>query len=81
MMNEEKSLSERLNQWMKHSVTLKLTGITILVLLLLIPSSMIKSIIEERENLNNNATKEVSSKWANAQLINGPFSRYLYYTK
>ncbi len=71
-MNDEKTLPERLNQWVKHSVTLKLTGITILVLLLLIPSSMIKSIMEERESLNNDATQEVSSKWANAQMINGP---------
>lgn len=57
---------------MKHSVTLKLISITILILLLLIPSSMISSIIHERENLSQEAISEVSSKWANAQLIKGP---------
>ncbi|MEQ8531533.1 MAG: cell envelope integrity protein CreD, partial [Imperialibacter sp.] len=51
---------------------LKLATITILVLLLLIPTSMITSIIGEREYLNNEAVSEVSSKWANSQLINGP---------
>ena len=42
------------------------------MLLLLIPSSMIKTIIVERETLNNEAINEVSSKWANEQQINGP---------
>ncbi|WP_421871740.1 inner membrane CreD family protein [Marinoscillum sp.] len=33
---------------------------------------MITSIIHERENLSQEAISEVSSKWANAQLIKGP---------
>ncbi|RED93036.1 cell envelope integrity protein CreD [Marinoscillum furvescens] len=56
----------------KNSITLKLITVTILMLLLLIPTSMIKSIITEREELNQAATEEVSSKWANEQLLNGP---------
>jgi inner membrane protein len=71
-MNEEKTIPDRINNWMKHSVTLKLTSIGILILLLLIPSSMIKSIIAEREALNNMATEDVNSKWAKRQTINGP---------
>lgn len=71
-MNTESNIPDRVNNWMKHSVTLKLISITILVLLLLIPSSMIKSIIEERETLSREAISEVSSKWANAQMIKGP---------
>ncbi|MEO9477795.1 MAG: cell envelope integrity protein CreD [Cyclobacteriaceae bacterium] len=71
-MKEEQSIPERINNWIKHSVTLKLISITILILLLLIPSSMIKSVISEREMLNHDATQEVSSKWANRQFINGP---------
>ncbi|MBV6647304.1 MAG: cell envelope integrity protein CreD [Cyclobacteriaceae bacterium] len=63
---------DRINRWVKNSVMLKLSTITILVLLLLIPSSMIKSIIWEREQLNNDAIQEVSSKWANEQTIHGP---------
>ena len=42
------------------------------MLLLLIPSSMIRSIISEREVLSEEAIHEVSMKWANAQIINGP---------
>lgn len=71
-MNTESTFTEKVNNWMKHSVMLKLGSIAALILLLLIPSSMITSIISERENLSNDAISEVSSKWANSQLINGP---------
>jgi inner membrane protein len=71
-MSTETNITDRVNNWMKHSVTLKLVSITILVLLLLIPTSMIKSIISEREKLSSEAVAEVSSKWANSQTINGP---------
>ncbi|MFY0601740.1 MAG: cell envelope integrity protein CreD [Cyclobacteriaceae bacterium] len=71
-MNEENTFTDKANNWIRSSVTLKLISITILVLLLLIPSSMVKSIISERKSLNRLATMEVSSKWANEQVINGP---------
>lgn len=71
-MDNKKTLLENLTSWIKNSIMLKLVTITILVLILLIPSSMIQSIIHEREMLNYEATSEVSSKWANDQLINGP---------
>ncbi|MFC2123853.1 cell envelope integrity protein CreD [Bacteroidota bacterium] len=71
-MKEDYTPIEKVNSWMKNSVTLKFIVITILMLLLLIPLSMIKSIIAERELLNNQATEEVSSKWAESQQINGP---------
>jgi len=71
-MNTEQSPFEKLNSWLKQSVGLKLMTITILMLLLLIPASMIKSIIQEREILNKSVLNEVSSKWAEGQQINGP---------
>ncbi|WP_421919049.1 cell envelope integrity protein CreD [Marinifilum sp.] len=71
-MNKEQSPFEKFSNWLKQSVGLKLTTITVLMLLLLIPSSMIKSIISERKNLNRSVLQEVSSKWANEQQINGP---------
>ena len=63
---------EKVNSWVKNSVTLKLMTITILMLLLLIPASMIESIISERERLNNETIHEVSSKWAGSQQLLGP---------
>ncbi|MEQ9376427.1 MAG: cell envelope integrity protein CreD [Imperialibacter sp.] len=71
-MENETTPLEKVNNWIKNSVMLKLTTITILVLLLLIPTSMITSIISEREHLNNAAVSEVSGKWADSQLVNGP---------
>ena len=71
-MTTENTLLDKVNLWIKNSVTLKLITITILMLLLLIPTSMIKSIISEREDLNNQTTADVSSKWAESQEINGP---------
>jgi inner membrane protein len=71
-MENENSPLEKVNTWIKNSVMLKLATITILALLLLIPTSMIQSIIREREFLNEETIVEVSSKWANSQQINGP---------
>jgi len=71
-MNKETPTIDRINSWLKNSISLKLFVITILMLLLLIPAAMIKSIIYERETLSNRATVEVSNKWAGDQQINGP---------
>ncbi|MBN2598483.1 MAG: cell envelope integrity protein CreD [Marinifilaceae bacterium] len=71
-MNNTQSPFDKVNSWIKNSVGLKLGTITILMLLLLIPASMIKSIISEREMLNQSVLNEVSQKWAGKQQINGP---------
>ncbi|MCF8378031.1 MAG: cell envelope integrity protein CreD [Bacteroidales bacterium] len=68
----EKSTFDKMGDRIRNSVMLKLLTITILMLLLLIPSTMIKSIIAERELLSKEAILEVSAKWANAQEIIGP---------
>lgn len=54
------------------TIGFKLIVITLLMVLLLLPASWIKDIIRERENLNKEAVTEVSSKWAESQMINGP---------
>ncbi len=71
-MENENSPLEKVNNWIKNSVMLKLATITVLVLLLLIPTSMITTMITEREYLKEEAVSEVSTKWADSQLINGP---------
>ncbi len=71
-MANEISFFEKLSIKIRNSITLKLFTITLLMLLLMIPSSMITSIITEREGLNKHAVEEVSSKWAADQLITGP---------
>ena len=62
---------ERANNWVRHSITLRLVTITILILLLLIPVSMIQNLIREREQRQDEAISEVSSKWGNDQTVTG----------
>ena len=44
----------------------------ILFLILLIPQSMVSSLITERENNRNQATEEISNKWGMNQVIGTP---------
>jgi len=69
---EDNSFLGRLNRWARRSVTLKLFVIGILILLLLIPVSMVSSLIRERERIRDEAVQEVSAKWGNDQTIAGP---------
>lgn len=66
------SIFDRFNKWARTSVTLKLVSIGILVLILLIPTSMLTSLIRERQDIRDAATTEVSSKWGMQQTIGGP---------
>ena len=62
---------EKANNWLKQSVTIRLITIGILILLLLIPVSMVESLIREREYRQEEAIREVSSKWGEQQTITG----------
>ncbi len=62
---------ERANNWVKKSITIRLITIGILILLLLIPVSMVESLIREREERQSEAITEVSSKWGGQQTIAG----------
>ena len=66
------TIFDRLNAWMSASVSLKLFSIGILLLLLLIPSTMVESLITERAANRDAATAEISSQWGGAQLVLGP---------
>lgn len=64
---------------LKNNIYFKVGTIVIITLLLLIPTSMIKGLIHEREATQNEAISEVSSKWAEQQTISGPFISIPYY--
>ncbi|QCK14571.1 cell envelope integrity protein CreD [Mangrovivirga cuniculi] len=73
MQNQEApSYFERLMTSLRNSVMLKMLVVAFLVLLLLIPTGMIINLIEERKELNEFVTEEVSSKWAGEQTLAGP---------
>ena len=66
------SLFERLNNWIKESITIKLMSIGFLVLILLIPSSWIESLIIERQSRAESVIQEISGKWSGEQSLVGP---------
>lgn len=70
--NTSLNLFERLNRWIKESITIKLTSIGFLVLILLIPSSWIESLIVERQSRAESVVSEISDKWSGRQSITGP---------
>lgn len=76
---ENQNLFERISRWAKQSVTLKLFAIGFLILLLMIPGSMLNSLIYERERTRNEAIQEVSSSWGASQTIAGPVISFPYY--
>ena len=55
-----------------NSATFKAIMIGVLILIMLIPVSMIRSLIIERESTNNMVAHEVSSKWGDRQTLTGP---------
>ena len=59
-------------KFIRNSVSIRLLIIAILILIMMIPSAMINSLIDERENRKNEAIGEITSKWANAQTVGGP---------
>lgn len=58
---------------LKSNIYFKLGTIVVLTLLLLIPASMVRSLIMEREWTQQEAIEEVSAKWALGQTLTGPY--------
>jgi inner membrane protein len=79
-MSDAPSFFERLNNWLKQSITIRLITIFILILLLLIPVGMVQDLISERESRQAEAVEEVSDKWGRAQTVSGPVLTVPYRT-
>lgn len=78
---EKPSFLERANHWVRNSITLRMFTIGILILLLLIPVSMVKDVIMDRQYRKKEAEREVSGKWGNEQTLTGlvltvPYTEY-----
>lgn len=72
MQNQETSTFQRFSNWLKQSLFVKLASIGFLILLLMIPNSMIQSLIGERQARQEEAIREVSSSWGAPQTVIGP---------
>ncbi len=64
----------------KNSNTFRVLFIGFLILILLIPMDMVKSVISERSHLYRQATHEITESWGKSQLLTGPILT-LPYTK
>jgi len=56
----------------RQSVTVKMLIVGFLILILLIPASMVKSLIRERQYRSHEAAAEIAEKWGRAQTLIGP---------
>lgn len=75
---QNKNLLDRLNEQISQSITFKLISIGVLILLLLIPKSMINSLIIEREMRMQETVNEVTDKWSRRQTVTGPILQIPY---
>jgi len=55
-----------------RSASIKVLTIGVLILVLLIPMSMIKSVVRDRDSVHRHARSDIMRSWGNAQLIAGP---------
>jgi inner membrane protein len=78
MTTNNHTFFERVNNWLKQSISIRLFTIGILILLLLIPVSMVESLISERESRQEEAIEEVSSKWGEEQTLSSNCKRHEY---
>lgn len=57
---------------LRDSYTLKAAGIGLLILILLVPVAMIRSVINDRQAIGWQARQEIMRSWGNPQTIGGP---------
>ena len=67
----------------KANISIKALIISGMIILLLVPTLMIRILVKERQDRQKEAIKEISAKWADAQTITGPIISipYLEYSK
>jgi inner membrane protein len=56
----------------RYAAAFKLFVVGMIMLLLLIPTQMIRSLIGERQSRKNEVTREISRKWGRTQFVTGP---------
>ena len=77
---EKTSIFERFNTWVRTSVMLKLITIGILILIFMIPTTILQSLISERQSTRDAAVQEITSKWGSGQTIGGAVITIPYQT-
>lgn len=60
------------SNWVKNSITFKMLVVGAMVIVLIVPMVMVSGLIEEREQLQQEALLDIGSKWGGSQYIIGP---------
>ena len=60
------------------SLFFKIALVAIIALLMMIPLTMVKSLVRERQNYADGCRAEVSQSWGNAQTLSGPAIEFSY---
>lgn len=71
MTNEIRN-EKRVNRWSNDSIASKSVMVILLIILLQLPTVLIRKMVDERDKLHQDAISEVSSKWALSQKVLGP---------
>jgi len=82
-MENKERLQDRLINWMRYSISLRMVVIGVLTLILLIPLTYIKDLINERQFRQESVVNEVNEKWGGQVIIYGPVLSlpYRFYTE
>ena len=70
----------KFGKWVKTSITARMLMVGFLILILLIPLSFIKNIINERMNRQQEVVQEINKKWGKEVLLYGPIMKVPYKT-
>lgn len=70
----------KLGKWLKNSITARMLMIGLLIVILLIPLSFIKSLIYERMGRQQEVVNEINKKWGKEVLLYGPILKVPYKT-
>lgn len=77
----EPSTQEPLSFFDRYAYAFKAGIIVVMIMILLIPTNMIQNLILERRDRQEEAVKEVTSRWGNEQNITGPVLAIPYKSK
>ncbi|MFZ1676514.1 MAG: inner membrane CreD family protein, partial [Saprospiraceae bacterium] len=76
-MEATTSNDSEVKKWSDNPLV-KVIIIGFLILILMIPSMMITSLVQERSSRKMQVTNEVSSKWGQLQTVTGPYIEIPY---
>ncbi|MBQ4805064.1 cell envelope integrity protein CreD [Aquimarina sp. MMG015] len=78
---ENQKPKKSFGQWIKTSITIRMLMVGILILVLLIPLSYIKSLIQERSiRQEQTVVSDINQKWGNQVMLYGPILKLPYQT-